>query len=195
MSRTSKAIGITTKKKVKKIAYVGDSVIAGLSEYRVITESNHKVFYKIGVSPYSFYNGTLLDSVLDYNPDRMYIMLGMNSLVGTPSNGTMESILKYYRLILEECLYENPEMEIIILPVSPTKSSATVRNAYINRFNRKLKSLAKDMNLEFFDCMDFLKTKDGTLKSDYAEGDGIHWKISAYRKLKDCLYEHDKQIA
>lgn len=189
-SALSRPLKVKTPKHVVKTAYVGDSVMSGMSAYKIITGKNQKVITKIGVSPYNFYNGSIMDTLLDYRPDRIYIMLGMNSLVGSPSEAQMDSIIRYYRKILEECMDENPEVHIVILPVSPTRTDR-VKNSTINSYNKKLKKLAQDLKVEYYDYTDYLKNPDGTLKAGYSAGDGIHWKIDAYRKLKEKLEEHE----
>lgn len=193
-SALSKAFRVRIPKKVRTIAYVGDSVMEGMSDYRIITDKDKKVITKVGVSPYNFYNGPIMDQLLDYNPDRVYVMLGMNSLVGSPSDKTMDSIIKDYRKILEACADANPDIQIIILPVSPTRPAARVKNSIINKFNSKLEKMAENLNADYFDYTDFLKGSDGTLLSQYSAKDGIHWKISAYKELGKRLDEYDKKF-
>jgi hypothetical protein len=116
ISKYSKRIKAVTKTKVQKTAYVGDSVMSGLAVYGIVSGSGKKVIYKVGASPYSFYNSSVMDELLNYKPDRMFIMLGTNSLVGSPSGSQMDSSISYYKSIIEECLKENPDMQVIVPP-------------------------------------------------------------------------------
>jgi hypothetical protein len=184
LSKFSKTLKVTTKQKVTKTAYVGDSVMSGLSVYQIVQGKGKKVIYKIGVSPYNFYNGEPMDQLLDYNPDRMYIMLGMNSLVGSPTDKQMDGTISSYKKIIQECLKQNPDMQIIVLPVSPTRPSATVHNSNINRFNLKLEKMAESLNVYYYDYTGCLRGSDGALSQSYSGGDGIHLTPSAYRAFK-----------
>jgi lysophospholipase L1-like esterase len=135
-----------------------------------------------------------MDELLAYKPDRMYIMLGMNCLVGSPSGGQMDSQISCYRKIIQECLKNNPGMQVIVLPVSPTRPTATVHNSNIRKFNRKLKSMAKSLKVHYYDYTDCLKNTDGTLRQDYSAGDGIHLTPTAYRNMKQKLDSYGKTL-
>lgn len=193
-SKYSKILEVTTKKKVKKTAYVGDSVMSGLAVYSILSGSGKKCIYKVGCSAYSFYNGKTMDELLDYNPDRMYIMLGMNSLEGSPSDTQLDKILSSYKAIIQECLEQNPDLQVIVLPVSPTRPSASVSNKYINKFNEKLKAMAENLGLYYYDYTSFLKDTDGSMKKSYSARDGIHWTKSAYRVFLDELDTYGEKL-
>jgi hypothetical protein len=190
----SKSLAVKTNKKVTKTAYVGDSVMSGMDVYNIITGKGKKVIYKIGVSPKNFYNGTPMDDLLGYNPDRMYIMLGMNSLVGSPSSKAIDTQISYYKKIIKECLKKNPDMQVIVLPVSPTRPSATVKNANINKFNSKLKKMAKGLKVNYYDYRSVIKNTDGTLKASCCAGDGIHLTSAAYSSIKKKLDNYGKKL-
>jgi lysophospholipase L1-like esterase len=168
--------------------------MSGLSVYGIVSGSGKKVIYKVGTSPYGFYNGSTMDELLDYKPDRMFIMLGMNSLVGSPSGSQMDSSISSYKSIIKDCLKENPDMQVIVLPVSPTRPSATVKNSNINTFNKKLKKMAKKLGVYYYDYTSCLKGSDGTLSSSYSAGDGIHLTPTAYRKFKEKLDDYGKTL-
>lgn len=190
----SKTVKAKTKKKVNRTAYVGDSIMAGFGEYGVIREKGKKVVAKIGVSSYSFYNGSIMDELLDYEPDRIFISLGMNGLDGNPSGAAMDQFVKYYKDIIEECKYENPDVQIIVLAVSPTSHSATVKVANVRKYNEKQKKMAEKCGVYYYDYTSFLKESDGSLKSCYNDGDGIHWKKSAYDKALVILNKYAKKL-
>jgi lysophospholipase L1-like esterase len=168
--------------------------MSGLSVYGIVSGSGKKVIYKVGASPYSFYNSSVMDDLLDYKPDRMFIMLGTNSLVGSPTGSQMDRSIGYYKSIIEECLKENPNMQVIVLPVSPTRPSATVKNSNILTFNKKLKKMAKDLNVYYYNYRACLKGSDGALNSSYSAGDGIHLTPTAYRVFKEKLDSYAKKL-
>jgi hypothetical protein len=194
LSKYSKALKVTTKSTVKKTAYVGDSVMSGLAVYKIVTGSGKKVIYKVGVSPSNFYNGTPMDKLLAYKPDRMYIMLGMNFLGASATSGAIDTQLKYYKKIIQDCLKANPNMQVIVLPVSPTRPAATRSNSKINGFNKKLKKMADSLNVYYYDYTGVLKGSDGTLKKSYSAKDGIHLTPTAYKKFLSTLNTYEKTL-
>lgn len=193
VSEDSDLVKVQTKPKVRKTAYVGDSVMSGMASYGVVKGKGNKVICKVGVNTYNFYNGSIMDKLLDYKPDRMYIMLGMNSLVGSPSSARLNGLVRYYGKIIKDCKKENEDMQIVVLSVSPTRSSR-VKNSSVKMFNGKIKALAKKEKVYYYDYTSFLKDSHGRLQSKYAAGDGIHWSSSAYRIFKKRLDDYGKQL-
>jgi hypothetical protein len=194
LSKYSRKLAVTTKKKVKKTAYVGDSVMSGLDVYNIVQDKDKKVIYKVGCSAYSFYNGKPMDTLLDYNPDRMYIMLGMNGLVDSPTDAQMDKRIDYYRDILQECLEQNPNLQVIVLPVSPTRPTASVKNSDVSKYNTKLENLAEELGVYYYDYTSFLKDSDGYLKSASSAKDGIHWTKSTYRTFLEKLDSYGETL-
>ena len=97
---------MTMKKKmrkiVKKTAYAGDSLMVGLINYGKITDNHkQKVFAKVGISTSAYYKSDLLTQLLKYNPDRLFIMLGVNDLAGNPTEKQMDNMISYYKAILK----------------------------------------------------------------------------------------------
>lgn len=193
-SHYSKIVSATVRKKAKKIAYVGDSIMTGFKNYGMIKEKNNREFAKIGIHTYNFYTSDYMKNLLQYNPDRMIIMLGMNSLGGNPGKTQIDSILNPYKKILDACHKKNPHMEIIVMGVSPTRNSSEVNNPAIVRFNKALKKYTKTKKyIHYFDTVSFLADKSGSLKASYNGGDGIHWSKEGYevtyKKLQAFLKE------
>ena len=184
-SKESKVKQAQVRKTAGKTAYVGDSVMSGFASYHVIGNTKaHKVFAKIGVSTPNFYNGSLMSSLLSYNPDRMYIMLGINGLPGRVNEPYQRTLISYYNKILKKCLRKNPNMEIIVVGVGPVGRNANVKMKSVRSFNKKLKKMAGAYNTaRYLDLAPVLGDRNGYLKSSYSGGDGIHWKIAAYRAV------------
>jgi lysophospholipase L1-like esterase len=189
----SSVLSVHIPKKCTKIAIVGDSIIEQLGHYNLIKGKNRKMIAKIGVSPSTFYNNVLMDDLLDYDPDRMYILLGMNSIEGKPSDALLKNVAGWFKKILKECLKENRDMQIIVLPVPPVRPGSTASNSVINKYNGLLKTMASDMKLPYYDYTPEMSEKDGTLKSEYAEGDKMHWKFNGCSKFMELLNAYDKE--
>lgn len=189
----SKSYKIKVRKKAKKIAYVGDSIMTGFGIYH-ITKSNDKLFAKIGLNATSFYRSELRGQLLRYKPDRLILMFGMNGLPGNPSDVSMRNQVRCINKIIKECRKKNPHMEIVIMGVSPVSVSAHVKLSSVKSFNRKLeKSLRHKSYVHFYNPAKILAGSNGYLKPEYGGGDGIHWSPTAYKKVYKDLENYVKE--
>lgn len=186
------------KLQAKKTVFVGDSIMSGLEAYKVYDGT---CIYKVGMGPYTFYssyyftvNGspaTGVEKVISYNPDRIFIMLGMNE-AAYKGNAAM---IEYYKYAIEDILDARPNCEIVILPVSPTTagSAKTVpKRDRINSLNSALKSLAKETGVKYYDYTGAYKDSNGYLLRKYNGGDGCHWNIAGYRLFLDKIDQYIK---
>ncbi len=181
------------RKQPKKIAYVGDSIMTGFSSYGVIKNSkSQKVFAEVGTNAWKFYRSSLFDKLIKYKPDRMYIMMGVNGLVGSPNAAYMDANIRSFIKLLNLCQKKNPHMEVIVIGVSPVRSGASVKAHSVKMYNMRLKKkVVSRQNTYFYDMAEFMADSHGYLKSQYSGGDGIHWRSSAYKDV----YKHLKKFA
>ena len=105
----------------------------------------------------------------------------------------MENVVKYYRIIIEDCLEENPDMRIVVLPVSPVRNKSTAKNYILKRYNKQLRLMAEELEVDYYDYTKELSAADGQLKKEYAEPDGMHWKYEGCIKFRDLLYEYETE--
>lgn len=182
-----------TKPAVHKTAYVGDSVMYGARAlYR---HKGQKVIAKIGVSPWNFRNGDLMDRLLHYNPDRIYIMLGVNSLVGKQSSQQCNMIVADYKKIIRQCKKKNPDVDIIILSVAPSSATCkSVQNSYIDMYNKRQKKMARQMKVQYYDFTEIFKDSSGYLKKQYDGGDGLHWNVSGCICFAKQLKKYERKM-
>lgn len=193
-SALSKTISVTVRKKAKKIAYVGDSIMTGFKGYGVLKGKGNRSFAKVGIHASNFYTSDYMKQLLQYNPDRMIIMLGMNSLVGSPSDSHLNGILSSYNKILNACHKKNSDIEIVVMGVSPTRGSSTVSNSAIRRFNKKLKrSIKKRTYIHYYEPAAVLSDQTGALQSKYSGGDGTHWSKAGYDAVYKDLQRYIKE--
>lgn len=188
------------KKKVRKIAkktaYAGDSLTVGLLDYGRVTESeSKKVFAKVGIGTAAYYNSDLLKDLLEYNPDRLFIMLGVNDLAGNPADSYMNTVIAYYKSILKACIKKNPDMEIFVMAVAPVGENAPVSMSVIDAYNMKMEDVLLTMdNVYYYDLKWDLADERGYLKPEYMASDGLHWKAAAYDVMlkvqKDLIKEY-----
>jgi lysophospholipase L1-like esterase len=81
-----------------------------------------------------------------------------------------------------------------VLPVSPTRPSASVKNSCINKYNARLKEMAEELGVYYYDYTSFLKDSDGNLKSSYSARDGIHWTKSTYKTFLEKLDSYGETL-
>jgi lysophospholipase L1-like esterase len=181
------------RKKAKRVAYVGDSIMTGFSIYHV-TKSGDRTFAKIGMNATSFCRSDLYASLLRYNPDRIFLMFGMNGLPGNPSGASMDNQVKCISGIINKCRKNNPDVEIVIMGVSPVTARASVHLSSVRLFNKKLKnSLKNKKGVHYYNPATVLANEQGYLKSGYGGGDGIHWSVAAYKKVYQSLQDFVKE--
>lgn len=194
-STYSKSVAKKVRKIARKTAYAGDSIMTGFPGYGVVHQSHKlKVFAKVGINTSAFYNGEYMKQLLKYNPDRLYIMMGMNGLTGSPSDASMDNIISSYNKIVTACHKKNPNMEIYVIGVSPVGRSASVRTSSVQKFNRKLKKKMKSKSYVYYYSLDsVLADSSGYLKYGYGGGDGIHWSKTAYEKVQKAFKKIAKE--
>lgn len=190
---------MTMKKKmrkiVKKTAYAGDSLMVGLINYGKITDNHkQKVFAKVGISTSAYYKSDLLTQLLKYNPDRLFIMLGVNDLAGNPTEKQMDNMISYYKAILKSCTKKNQNLEIFVLGVSPVGKKSSVNLNTINYYNRKMeRKIVPLKNVYYYDLCLELAGDDGYLKPEYVASDGLHWTSKTYDTVLKAMKEMVKE--
>ena len=200
-SKLSKSASGHTRNIPKKVVFAGDSIMQGVAEYGLTKEINitgkkRVVAYKgLGTLTFQtsgkFKGETGVDTVIACQPDRLYLMLGMNEI----EYRRMDDMLQNYAEILEQIQDESPQTEIVLLSVSPvTKRVESTKKGFarIPRWNGKVKKLAAEYGCRYFSFADAMKDENGYLK--YSGGDGIHWTVSGYRTFIRQIEVYDKKL-
>ena len=188
------------KIKAKTTVLVGDSIMEGVKYYNALPGG--KFVVKIGMGTYTFYERnyfkvggstvTGVEKVISYNPDRVFIMLGMNEAAYKGNSG----IIEYYKYAIEDIKDACKGVEIIILPVSPTKANSgksIPKKKRILSFNKAVKKMAKEMNCEYYDYTAPFKDSNGNLLDKYDGGDGCHWLPSSCKLFINQLNKYIKK--
>lgn len=200
-SKLSKAMAGRTKNQPKSVVFAGDSITEGLKTYhqleKIKTPGKKHVIAHRGLGTLSFQtNGvfggkTAVDKIIDYQPDRLYLMLGMNEV----SYRNQKDMLKNYAEILQQIQEESPKTEIVLVSVAPVTRNVTKTNKGFNniaKWNRNVKKLAKEYQCYYMDCTNTLADSKGYLK--YNGGDGIHWNLKGYGAFVKQIIRFEKKI-
>lgn len=171
--------------------FIGDSIFTGLNGYGILSTDN--VAAEIGFTPsgahyntLSDYEGTAVDYAGYIKPKHINIMLGSNCL---GSDASIPNFIKDYKDLISALKEITPNSKICVISVPPiTKDSSTAKSAGITKkmiddANKQLNKMCAEINVSYFDLNTHLSDDEGYFKEEYAEFDGLHFKIKTYNVL------------
>lgn len=184
---------------LSECVFVGDSITYGLCSYEIVPKSNVLASAAMSVMKIdteqldtSMGSMTVLEALTELNPKNIYIMLGSNGA----AYATSDSIYQNYQAFLNKVKMACPESDIYVIstpPVTSAKENSTeapIKNADIDDLNAKLLDYCNSNGVMYLDLNSELKGTDGFLPSDYAENDGMHFKLSTYSIFTDYILTH-----
>ena len=140
------------------------------------------------------FNGqTGLQKLISEKPYRIYLMLGMNSILGTKQKDILADFEHIIQSVQDAC----PKTDIVLCaipPVSRAKKAFQPGFRKVPGVNRKMKKLAKQTGTNYFNYTSFLTDSEGYLKSKYSASDGYHWNKAAYAKFAEKVEKYDKAL-
>lgn len=172
--------------------FIGDSIFTGLYTYEGILDADN-VAAEIGFTPYrAHYNdlgggkGTAVDYAKSIKPKHINIMLGTNAF---GLNIPYTELIDDYKGLINALKEASPNSKICVISIPPvTKDSslaegAEITNDKINTVNKYIENMCTEMNIKYFDLNTHLSDDDGYFKEEYAELDGMHFKVNTYDVL------------
>lgn len=202
-SNPSKKVHIKTRTYVHKTIFAGDSICQAVGYGQAFPQmtfaGKKKVIAYRGLNTVTFHTKRIFDGktglqkLVAEKPYRAYMMLGMNEIHYRKTS----DMIAEYKSIIQALKQGSPDTDIVLCAVSPVTRAEMARNPGYSRipsFNKELKKLAKKTGTTYFDYTSFLKDSDGHLKAEYAEGDGYHWKASAYTEFGKVVDKFDKSL-
>ena len=174
--------------------FIGDSITTGLYLYGYIDMSN--VYAKLGLAPYTTLDSdidgiTLRSKITTDNPNKIYIMLGTNSVGYSDSTylaSCMEDLVNSISAISKAKIY--------VLSIPPVTAYAEASNdnylskSAIDEYNSELRTAISRTDAVFLDFHSVLTASDGYYYEEYHEMDGIHFMGSTYQVMLSFLEEH-----
>lgn len=171
--------------------FIGDSISTGISLYGFLDSEN--VFATQGLAPSTVLTTeidgkTFSDKIASFKPDKIFIMLGTNSVGYADAEYLVESMETLISDITSTC-----KSKVYVLSIPPvTKDAEADQSNYltieaINEYNKKLKEVVNGTSAEFIDFNAVLSDADGYFNEDYAEMDGIHFMGSTYEVMLSYL--------
>jgi lysophospholipase L1-like esterase len=115
--------------------------------------------------------------IIKYKPKQIFIYEGDNDIEDRGCPGT---IFNNYKSLISAILSYLPNTEIVIISIKPSPARWEWR-AEQREVNRLLKSYASQTtNVKFVDIWKKVLDKDGQLRSELYQEDGLHFNKSAY---------------
>lgn len=203
-SAPSARVHMKTKTYSHKTVFAGDSICQGIGypgwayPYMHIPGKKKVVAYR-GLNTLTFHTKRIfkgktgLQKLIAENPYRIYMMLGMNEIHYRKTGDMITEYKGMIQAIRQSC----PNTDIVLCAISPvTRAEKARQSGYwqISLFNKKLKKLAKQMKVRYFDYTGFLKDAGGYLKLPYAERDGYHWRMPVYKTFAKVVSEYDRSL-
>ncbi len=182
----------------EKCVFVGDSITVGLADYQLVPMKN--VIAEIGMNiekintetmQTEFGDTTVLDALIQSNPENLYIMLGSNGIAWL----SIDSMIEEYKEFTENIKKSLPETKIYILSIPPVttgreNSDQPISNETIVEYNLKLLNLANEKGYYYVDTHSALKDDFGVLPTEDATEDGMHFNKATYDKMLDYILSH-----
>ncbi|MEG0570453.1 MAG: GDSL-type esterase/lipase family protein [Oscillospiraceae bacterium] len=198
-SSVSASVIVSSKPDAAPMSYlddallIGDSISVGFSAYGALPTANVLASRNVSLDKihlnkkvYSTPQGdlTLNEALAGKSPKKIYILLGSNGIPGLEN--TLH--IKYYEEMLKNIRDKFPDAIIYTQSVTPVTAKCeqdrpVMNNAKINEFNALIKELSPKYNAYYLDISTVLKDSSGTLNTDFAEKDGIHFKAATYQVI------------
>lgn len=130
--------------------------------------------------------------VYDYNPSKVFILIGTNDLRDDKS---VEEVVENIKKIIEEIKQNRKIAEVYLESIYPVnkginKSVVGLRdNDDINEINSQIEEYAKNEGVTFLNTHELLVDDDGLLNEDYT-ADGLHLNDKGYEVVTEEIMEY-----
>jgi lysophospholipase L1-like esterase len=132
-----------------------------------------------------------LDDVISRKPSRLFVEAGINDL---SQNIPVEVIAQNLFTIAARVKKESPITQVYIYSVLPTNDhvkaeypDAFNKNHLANALNKLLRSGAKKNQFTFIDLVPLFADRQGKLREELAEPDGLHLNTAGYHAWVNLL--------
>ena len=124
-----------------------------------------------------------LDSVVQTEPKKIFIMIGINDIAQGKS---MQDAIYNYENIISSLKETLPKSEIYIQSVLPVSGSYKNFNKSVVQYNDLLKVIVEEQSVTYIDLWSEFLDEQGMLKEEYSY-DGIHLSADGYRKWREII--------
>jgi lysophospholipase L1-like esterase len=126
-----------------------------------------------------------LDDVIALQPSKLFLEIGINDI---SQSIPLDLIVKNIISIVTRVKSKSPRTVVYVVSILPTNDNVKEeypevfhKNEEANTVNNKLREKSKANHFVFLDLNKELRDKDGKLKEEYAEADGLHLNANGYQ--------------
>lgn len=130
-----------------------------------------------------------------YNPDRVYLMIGVNEAKGREPDFTINNFKDLHKRMRAK----NPNLVLVVCSLPPRgktydHSLALATNEKTRRYNQAYKNYANaNDDVFYFDYTNLVTDREGNLSAEANGGDGCHMNKPTYQKITRALVNYDQK--
>ncbi|WP_164464121.1 GDSL-type esterase/lipase family protein [Bacillus sp. PK3-056] len=124
-----------------------------------------------------------VDSIATANPEKIFIMTGINDIDKGRSN---KEIIKDYKKIINSIKQKSERTQIIVESVLPVSKSHGINNTKIIELNNDIKKMTEEFNITYIDLHSKMVNEEGNLKENFTV-DGVHLTGDGYMVWKNSI--------
>lgn len=194
----SQVLSLQKKQRILNIKY-GDIIYLGdsITEYYDFNRYYNYPIVKSGISGYKTDDilNNLDSMVFNYNPKKIFLLIGTNDLVKKDPDYIIDNIKK----IVEKIKEKKPNAKMYIESVYPVNNTDNEKishkmvknrnNEDIKKINEGIKSYCEQENITYIDMYKVLADEEGNLKLEYTI-EGLHMSDEAYEVISKELKKY-----
>lgn len=176
-------------------AFVGDSRTEGLFLYSGLKEG--ECLAAVGATVSSVFTKEtqeteggkrpILDVLTGLEPERVYVMLGVNELGWFRP----EDFIGQYAKVLDRIREDHPDAEIAVESILPVSAAQDEKHSYVNNdridlYNGLLRDLAQEKGCVYLDVASAVAGEDGRLPGEWTF-DGVHLNVAGCQRWLEYL--------
>lgn len=169
----------------EEIIFLGDSITEGGQWTELFANTNVKNRGINGDGVEGVLNR--IDEVVSAKPKKIFLMIGLNSLI----NHRPPKIGELYNELVQIILKKSPQTTLYLqslLPINELVRQTMVDNKDVIAINDNIQKTAKKFGLEYIDLHTIFKDKNGRLDSKFT-ADGVHLNGAAYMHWKNAIID------
>lgn len=179
----------------ENIVFFGDSIT-----YRYNIKESFSDHYIVNKGINGHSTNDLLNrldkDVIEYNPSKVFLLIGVNDLSGFIDK---ETVVDNIKKIIEKITEKRSKTKIYVESIYPINRRILTEKEYpidevltndlIKETNELIKELCKDKDLTYIDVYDELIDDEGNLKEEYTV-EGQHLTDEGYEKVTEVLKKY-----
>lgn len=180
--------------------FIGDSMVDDMEMFDLFPTANYVC--RIGMSPLSVGRKqfrvkdsnaleTTYEQAARYQPRKLYVLLGSNSL----DHKTSDVTLQEYETMADELIAAFPEALIYVISPPPLTKARTAKEVGVSpgryrNFEAGLRALAEERRFYYIDLYHLIADEEGYMPGRLSAGDGYHLNRTGYTMLADYIRTH-----